>query len=109
MNEKLEAALQPGYCDDGVGGAEKARRRWWVGLTLSSSFTFPFREEKDVCVNRKTFSRENSAKACESGLFPLSRKKKKERVIQYDKGERRWEDIAVWVGSGKEVESSCDD
>ena len=27
INEELKAALQPGCCDDGVGGAEKAWRR----------------------------------------------------------------------------------
>ena len=41
-----------------------------------------------MCQQEDIFKRELCAKACESGSFPLSKKKKK-RVIQYDKGERR--------------------
>ena len=61
-----------------------------MGLTLSSSFTFPFREEKDVCVNRKTFSRQNSVQRHVRVACSPSQKKKKtnnKTVIQYDKGE----------------------
>ena len=58
-----------------------------MGLTLSSSFTFPFRKEKDVCVNRKTFSRENSVQR--HVRVACSPSQKKTTVIQYDKGEGR--------------------
>ena len=59
-----------------------------MGLTLSSSFIFPFREEKDVCVNRKTFSRDNSVQRhVRVACSPSQNNNNNKTVIQYDKGE----------------------